>query len=259
MARNGRCSGRRRLLWAAFSSYGLAPQEVPCFSSTLAFLHLPAQHRRRGGRGSSPSLSSAPAERHQRRRLGSRRESDGDDLEAFRKSYRLNGVGTGSRVALETDTGHVLRTDVPAKMGGGDTAPQPVETLLAALCGCTQATAVYVGRQMKPRVLVERLEFVDVVAHRDERGALSLPIDVTPTIPARLQSIEGTIRVFVRNTSTNRKQQSFTSGTVTSEQLTTLAEQTEARCPVANMIVASGSEMNVQWVLGDYESPSTNI
>jgi uncharacterized OsmC-like protein len=152
------------------------------------------------------------------------------------KSYHLTGIGTKSRIELFTNTGHVLQTDVPKKMGGTNTAPQPVETLLAALLGCTQATAVYVGRHMEPRVLVERLEF-DVTAYRDERGALDLPISRRPSIPARLQSVEGTVTVYLKN----KNEQ------LSSEEIHLLAEQTEARCPVANMMAASGCKMLIQW------------
>ena len=138
---------------------------------------------------------------------------------------------------MTTDTGHSLRTDVPHKMGGRDEAPQPVEHLLSAYLGCTQATALYVGRMMSPRLLVESMEY-DVTAFRDERGALQLPIDEVPSVPARLQRISGTVAV------------EFKAGIeVTEDQLEILAEQTEARCPVANMIRASGCNIDVNWTV----------
>ena len=138
---------------------------------------------------------------------------------------------------MTTDTGHSLRTDVPQKMGGKDEAPQPVEHLLAAYLGCTQATALYVGRMMWPRLPVESIVY-DVTAFRDERGALELPIDEVPSVPPRLQMISGTVAV------------EFETGVeVTDEQLEILAEQTEARCPVANMIRASGCIINVNWTV----------
>ena len=42
------------------------------------------------------------------------------------------------------------------------------------------------------------MEFDNIEAVRDERGALQLPIEETPEIPSRLQKISGTIRVFER-------------------------------------------------------------
>jgi uncharacterized OsmC-like protein len=181
----------------------------------------------------------------------------GDDEKRFIKSYKIHGVGKGSRVHVRTNTGHELRTDVPAQtMGGTDSAPQPVETLLAALLGCTQATAIFVGRHLKPRVLIERLEFVDIVAERDERGALSLPIDVDPSVPARLQKISGTIQVYTRRKQTKKKNEE--APPLSQEQLDMLSRQTELRCPVANMMMASGCEMNIQWIDGSSTTGSSS-
>lgn len=133
-------------------------------------------------------------------------------------------------------SGHTLQTGVPKKMGGSDKAPQPVEHLLAALLGCTQATAIYVGRMMNPRLLIDKIEF-DVEAYRDERGALQQPIDELPAIPARLQQVSGTVRVHLKK-----------GIRVSDEQLRVLGEQTEARCPVANMMHASGCVMDMKWI-----------
>ena len=154
------------------------------------------------------------------------------------KSYSITGTGRKSAVHGTTNTGHEIYTDVPKKMGGGDTAPQPVETLLGALMGCTQATAVFVGRQMTPRLLIGKVEYA-LPAPRDERGALQRPIEARPAVPARLQVVSGVIRVFARG-----------GGGITRKQLDTLAVQTEARCPVANMMAASGCKFDVEWVDG---------
>jgi len=155
----------------------------------------------------------------------------------FVKSYQLDGIGEGNQVNVVCNTGHTLCTDIPKTMGGRDSGPQPVETLLAAWMGCTQATATFVGRQMTERVPIQNIEFVNIEAFRDERGALQLPIEETPAIPSRLQRITGTIRVHTR-----------TKEDLSSEQMELLKEQTEIRCPVANMIISSGCSIDVQWV-----------
>ncbi len=166
--------------------------------------------------------------------------SSSNDIEdQYLKIYRLDGVGHRSQVQITTNTGHQLRTDVPKKMGGSDTAPQPVEMLLAAWMGCTQATALFVGRQMSPRILIESLEFEGIQAVRDERGAVMMPIEDKPSMPSRLQRVTGVIRVISRNTSS-----------LSIEQLHLLKEQTEVRCPVANMMIASGCSMDVDWIDG---------
>jgi len=138
-----------------------------------------------------------------------------------------------------TNTGHVVSTDLPNRMGGRDLAPQPVELLMSSLIGCTQATALFVARNMKPdRLLIDRMEF-DLKGTRDERGALSLPIEESPTIPSRLQLVSGTVKVFL----VNGKE-------ISDESMDLLKEQTELRCPVANMIVSSGCKMDVTWIDG---------
>jgi putative redox protein len=166
--------------------------------------------------------------------------STGGDVDpdpSFSKFYRLDGVGHRSRVDITTNTGHQLKTDVPKKMGGSDTAPQPVEMLLSAWMGCTQATAVFVGRHMSPRIMIESLEFEGIQAVRDERGALMLPIEEQPSIPSRLQYVTGVIKIQSRNNTP-----------LTKEQIQLLQEQTEVRCPVANMMIASGCTMDVKWI-----------
>ena len=184
------------------------------------------------------------------------------------KSYTLNGKGLpgGTKVEATTNTGHSLATDIPKTMGGEDTAPQPVETLLGAWMGCTQATASFVGRQLllekarrqpvkdttknrknrrPPRTEV-LLEFINIQAYRDEQGALELPIRQTPSVPSRLQRITGTIKVsFVPASSTDEPASELL---FDPEELEILKEQTETRCPIANMMVESGCAMDVEWV-----------
>lgn len=97
---------------------------------------------------------------------------------------------------------------------------------------------------MEPRVLIEKLEFVDITAERDERGALTLPIDNDPDVSARLQRVSGTIHVYTKS----RKGES---SPLSQEQLQLLSHQTELRCPVANMMIASGCEMNIKCIDGN--------
>eukprot|EP00814_Leptocylindrus_danicus_P014616 CAMPEP_0116019584 /NCGR_PEP_ID=MMETSP0321-20121206/9318_1 /TAXON_ID=163516 /ORGANISM="Leptocylindrus danicus var. danicus, Strain B650" /LENGTH=184 /DNA_ID=CAMNT_0003490171 /DNA_START=346 /DNA_END=900 /DNA_ORIENTATION=- len=154
------------------------------------------------------------------------------------KSYSIRATGHNSATKSQTNTGHELQSDVPKSMGGGDAAPQPVEHLLAALIGCTQATAMFVGRSMSPRLSINKLEF-DIKANRDNRGALQQPINKVPAIPSRLQAVSGTVKVFLGN-----------GRALSQDELDLLAWQTEVRCPVANMMMASGCKMDIQWIDG---------
>ena len=42
-------------------------------------------------------------------------------------------------------------------------------------------------------------------------------------------------------------------GWMSADQLVILAEQTEARCPVASMMVAGGCELRIKWIHEDVE------
>jgi putative redox protein len=174
-------------------------------------------------------------------------------------------VAVGTRVKFP-GTGCTLRTDLPIAMGGTDTAPQPIEYLLTALVGCTQATAVFVGRHMHPRVTVERLDFA-LTGIRDERGALTLPITAATTsadpgnIPSRLQLVQGTITVHATTAAAapSSTRPRLPTSILSQQQLDLLKHQTELRCPVANMMIASGCRMEVEWRvpdISDHESDS---
>ena len=170
---------------------------------------------------------------------------------------------------------HVMATDLPRAMGGHNLAPQPVELLVASWMGCTQATALFVARQLRRsppsspsqnddhkdddkddvffqwrHVSLDRLEFVNITAIRDERGALHVPLSEPPPVPSRLLEIQGTIRVHVRSTQRRRQRPTTATKPVLSQaSLDVLRHQTEQRCPVANMILASGCPIHVDWIL----------
>ena len=120
-----------------------------------------------------------------------------------------------------------------------DTAPQPVELLLASLLGCKTATAHYVARHLWPRPhnKIQSIRFEDIVAERDERGALSLPIDEAPPVTAALLRVRGVARVLP------------TSSTISASEVAALGRLVEERCPVAATLVAAGCELNVAWEL----------
>jgi len=168
-------------------------------------------------------------------------------IQQYHKKYKIKGNGTNTKVEMITNTNHIIQTDIPTQMGGTNEAPQPVELLLASWIGCTQATAIFVSRNMNVgsrndvvgqtkkahealRIVIDKMEF-DIEAFRDERGALGgeLPIKLgseLPEYPARLEKIEGMIKVYAK------ERKGGDVYVLTDDELNVLAHQTERRCPV---------------------------
>lgn len=58
-------------------------------------------------------------------------------------------------------SGHEVRMDANREVGGGDSAPRPLEVLLCALGGCTGMDVVSVLRKMKTEPTALRIEIDD--------------------------------------------------------------------------------------------------
>jgi len=67
--------------------------------------------------------------------------------------------------------GHVVRMDIPVSQGGGGTGLRPMQSLLAALCGCSGVDIVRILR--KQRQQMTRLE-MQVDGTRGSGGDLAL-------------------------------------------------------------------------------------
>ena len=151
----------------------------------------------------------------------------------FEKVYKMTGRGEECAASVSV-RGHRILTDTPKLSGGKDGAAQPVELVLAALIGCETATAHFVARQLG--VTIDRVDF-EVEAVRDVRGAAHVPVDAEAPAPARLQRIVGEARVTSADPA------------VDDAVVARLAAIVHARCPVADMIAASGCALDVAWRL----------
>ena len=155
------------------------------------------------------------------------------------KRYELSSTSRGSACTVLTSTGHTCTTDLPVRSGGKDSAPQPVELLVAALIGCKTATAHYVARNQWPRPhhRIKSITFESVVATRDERGALALPISEAAPCSAALLRISGVAKVHAA------------SECISNEDVQILGAAVEHRCPVAATLAAGGCQLDFEWQL----------
>ena len=212
--------------------------------------------------GSTGSDADNSQQQRQRHTTSTPEETELEQDSQYKKKYYLSGIGTKSHVFVKTNTNHTLQTDVPRTMGGGDVDPQPLETLLAAWMGCTQATAMFVGRNLDHRIFIGKIEFENIIGYRDERGALGGAFPFTldselPDIPSGLEKVEGVVKVFAIEQKRQRQRRygiigrgiQKAEGDMTSnnderyllsqEQLRILGEHTERRCPVGKSSINS--------------------
>lgn len=162
-----------------------------------------------------------------------------NSTKAAKHLYRLGAASTGVGCKATTATGHQIYTDLPRAMGGTNRYAQPVETLIASLLGCKVATAHFVARHLwqRPHNRILGIEFRDVEAGRDDRGALALPITRQPPVSAALQFVNGVVRVRPVSSCT------------TADDVSELGRLVEERCPVAATLTAAGCQLHFEWVI----------
>jgi len=68
------------------------------------------------------------------------------------------GWSGGMRFEAKTESGHTLAMDAPASFGGQDSAPRPMEVLLAGAGGCTSFDVVHILKSGHHDVTACRVE-----------------------------------------------------------------------------------------------------
>jgi len=120
--------------------------------------------------------------------------------------------------------GH-FATDEPVAHGGTGEGPSPLHTVLGALCGCEAVTFRRTANDFD--FAYERIEF-EAGFTIDIRGRMGKR-DVT----AHFQTV---------------KLQATVTTNETEERLAEVVEETEARCPVFNLISDAGVKTEMVWV-----------
>ncbi|MDE2573389.1 MAG: OsmC family protein, partial [bacterium] len=114
--------------------------------------------------------------------------------------------------------------DEPAKLGGGDHGPTPLEYVLGAYNGCLQIVIVMIARELSIEVRDLAIESVATV---DRRGLFG-----TAAVSPHFQSIETEIVLTAAGESGLLEQ---------------LKERLYARCPMYNLIKDAGVRQEIRW------------
>lgn len=122
------------------------------------------------------------------------------------------------------DYGHFV-TDEPVAHGGSGEGPSPLQTVLAALCGCESVTFRRTATEMDFEY--EGIEF-EAEFTIDIRGRLG-----ERSVRPHFQTIR--VQATVKTDESE-------------ERLAAIVEETEARCPVYNLVVDAGVKTEMLWL-----------
>lgn len=131
----------------------------------------------------------------------------------------------GMRTRLQVRDFEPIYSDEPPSFGGQDSAPNPMELLLAALNGCLTVMTQVIARE-------KGIEIRGITLHAegdlDLRGAMGVP-GVPPyfrTVRERVELVTG----------------------ASPEQVRALQEEVQRRCPVYTLLKAAGVELQSEWI-----------
>lgn len=132
--------------------------------------------------------------------------------------FRASTYSDQANFTVRSDIrGFTVPIDEPRELGGNDTAPNPVELLLAALGGCQEI--VYRAFAAVMGIEIERIE-VHAKGHLDLHGFLGL----SESVPPGFNAISFTTRIV---------------SSASPESIKQLAALVEKHCPVQDTLVRS--------------------
>lgn len=145
------------------------------------------------------------------------------------KRIRVRSSWEGSMRARHELRGFQFHTDEPADAGGENTAPTPMEYVVAALAGCL---AVVTEMVTKERQLTLHGLQIETIATMDRRGVAGIA-DVSPhfqdvTLRARFKLDDALA-------------------------LPSLQREVERRCPAFNLLKDAGVPVRIDWAVSEVE------
>ena len=115
-------------------------------------------------------------------------------------------------------------TDEPAAHGGESAGPSPLQAVVGALCGCEAVTFRRTATEMNFEY--DRLEF-EAAFTIDIRGRMG-----DRAVRPHFQTVKVLISVVTSSSE---------------EDLAAVIDETEARCPVMNLLIDAGVTVDVKW------------
>jgi uncharacterized OsmC-like protein len=152
------------------------------------------------------------------------RERDSNEPLIRRKALSARNDG-GLMTVIDTGEYGLLFTDEPEAHGGTGEGPSPLQTVVGALCGCESVTFNRTAAELD--FSYDGISF-DAEFTIDIRGRLGNR-DVRP----HFQTVR--VRAVVDTDETD-------------ERLCEVVEETEARCPVFNLLRDAGVKLDMHWL-----------
>lgn len=141
-----------------------------------------------------------------------------------RKSVSVSNDGT-MRAVIDAGEFGTFVTDEPTAHGGTGTGPSPLQTVLGALCGCESVT------------------FHRTAADMDFTYA-GIEFDAAYTIDIRGRQGDRSVRPHFQTV----KVQATVTTSEPDARLRAVVEETEARCPVFNLVKDADVDIRMVWV-----------
>ena len=158
--------------------------------------------------------------------MATRVTQDGDQVEGFirRKSVSVHNDGS-MRSVIDCGKFGTFVTDEPAEHGGGGGGPSPLQTVLGALCGCEAVTFHRTAAEMG--FDYDGIDF-DAAFTIDIRGRSG-----DRSVRPHFQTVRVVARVHTKEPQ---------------PRLAEVVEETEARCPVFNLLRDASVAVEMVWV-----------
>lgn len=143
-------------------------------------------------------------------------------LETFKAKAQGNGWPTKVDI---TDTEWKLQSDEPIEDGGSNSGPNPMQYFTTSLAGCQNEQAQVVAEELSLKI--EQID-INIEIDLDLSGFMGIS-----------DNSDGSYK--------NVRLDALVLGEVTDEQITSLGQKVDARCPILALLRSSGCEIESNW------------